>query len=79
MKNKEKFAKEIVEIAITGDAFGLNKCNNSLTACSFLRCLDCAFMGDDTGNCDIHTEQWAEAEYVESKVFTEEEKAVIRP
>ena len=76
MKNKEKFAKEIVEIAVECEEIAVDK-NGNLTTCRKLSCEDCAFKNPDV-TCYEKTKQWAEAEYVEPKDFTEEEKAFIR-
>ena len=42
MKNKEKFAKEIVEIAVNCDEIAVDK-NGNLTTCKKISCEDCAF------------------------------------
>lgn len=41
MKNKEKFAKEIVEIACSGSKLALY--NGEIRACKSLTCLECEF------------------------------------
>lgn len=75
MKNKEKFAKEIVEIAVNGFEIAVDKKSN-LTTCHSIKCTDCSFFGKH-GSCYDRLKQWAESEYVEPKVFTEEEKAIL--
>lgn len=76
MKNKEKFAKEIVEITVNGHLIAVDK-NNHPMACDGFYCDNCILY---TGRvaCRKKLKEWAEAEYVETKVFTEEEKAFIR-
>lgn len=76
MKNKEKFAKEIVEIAVNCDEIAVDK-NGNLTTCKKISCEDCAFKHPEI-TCYEQTKQWAESEYVEPKIFTEEEKAILR-
>lgn len=76
MKNKEKFAKEIVEIAVNCDEIAVDK-NGNLTTCKKISCEDCAFKHLEI-TCYEQTKQWAESEYVEPKIFTEEEKAILR-
>lgn len=75
MKNKEKFAKEIVEIAINCDEIAVDK-NGNLTTCKKISCEDCAFKHTEI-TCYEQTKKWAESEYVEPKEFTEEEKALL--
>ena len=75
MKNKEKFSKEIVEVAITGQSIAVSN-NGKIGSCREIRCKDCKFVNSE--DCDSQLKEWAEAEYVEQKVFTEEEKAILR-
>ena len=75
MKNKEKYANEIIEIAITGhSAFAVNKITGEMVRCSLIRCSDCLF--NKTGqSCDDLCKGWAEAEYKEplsAKAVTDE-------
>ena len=64
MKNKEKFVKEIVEIACSGNKLALY--NGEIRACKSLLCSECEFY---TGGvpCDSKCKAWAESEYVEPK------------
>ena len=64
MKNKEKYAKEILEIACNGDCFAFNKTTNKLVPCNDLRCSNCLF----GHNCDEAVKEWCESEYVEPPV-----------
>ena len=61
MKNKEKFAKEIIEIAITGTSVAM--CNGVLRECRGLYCSQCDFYSDR--ECDEKIKEWAESEYIE--------------
>lgn len=63
MKNKEKFAKEIIEIAATGTSVAM--CNGVLRECRGLYCSQCDFYSDR--ECDEKIKEWAESEYVEPK------------
>ena len=78
MKNKEKFAKEILELAINRKSFAVVKGTNKIRSCIGLPCNLCIFSGGTVIDCAESKKQWAEAEYVERKVFTEEEKAILR-
>lgn len=63
MKNKEKFAKEIVEIAVTGTSVAMR--NGVLRECRGLCCSQCDFIS--CGKCNEKIKEWAESEYVEPK------------
>lgn len=64
MKNKEKFAKEIIEVACSGSKLAL--CNGEIRACKDLTCSKCEFCGKGVA-CDLKRKAWAESEYVEPK------------
>ena len=74
MKNKEKYAKEIVNVAIKACHFALNK-DGKIVSCCDIRCSDCLFNVKE--GCNSATIEWANAEYKEPKIFTEREKAFI--
>lgn len=64
MKNKEKFAKEIVEIACSGSKLALY--NGEIRACKSLMCSECEFCNRGVP-CDSKCKAWAESECVEPK------------
>lgn len=78
MKNKEKNAKEIIECAISGSGFSVDKDTGKISKCSSKVCTHCLFFTNIDKLCCELRKEWAEAEYIELKVFTEEEKALIR-
>lgn len=63
MKNKEKYAKEIVEIACEGDSFTIEKSTGLPVSCNALVCGECLFV--DALSCQDSIKEWAESEYVE--------------
>lgn len=63
MKNKEKFAKEIVEIAVTGSSVAMR--NGVLRECRGLCCSQCDFISG--GKCHEKIKEWAESEYIEQR------------
>ena len=65
MKNKEKYAKEILEIACSGDCIAFNKTTNKVVPCNRLFCSDCFF--NEIG-CRKSVKKWCESEYVEPSV-----------
>lgn len=67
MKNKEKFAKEIVEIACTGKSIAVDE-NGNITACRSRQCKRCIFSGI---GCEEEIIEWAESECEELKIQPE--------
>ena len=68
MTNKEKYAKEILDIACTGDNVAMRKSDNVIVGCKKLKCSDCAFTTHGKGDCNDVIEKWANSEYVEPPV-----------
>ena len=68
MTNKEKYGKEILDIACTGDHVAMRKSDNVIVGCRKLECLDCAFNTHGKGYCNDEIEKWANSEYVEPPV-----------
>lgn len=75
MKNKEKYAKEIVEIACSGGKLAMRKDDKCLTQCSGLRCPNCYF--GDTDSCDKAIQEWAESEHIERPVISLRDRALL--
>ena len=66
MLNKEKYAKEIIDIACSGDSIGMR--NGVLCACnSISNCIYCDFYGNKT-ICGIAIKDWANSEYKEREI-----------
>ena len=63
MLNREKYAKEILDIACKGDKIAVR--NGKITSCDDLLCKDCDFGYSD---CNGKTLKWANSEYVEPPV-----------
>lgn len=64
MLNREKFAKEILNIACKGDKIAI--CNGKLTACDDTHCINCDFRRPS--DCNEKTLKWANSEYFEPPV-----------
>ena len=67
MTNKEKYGKEILDIACTGDHVAMRKSDNVIVGCRKLECLDCAF-NTHGKDCNDAIEKWANSEYIEPPV-----------
>ena len=67
MKNKEKFAKEIIEIECTGQSIAVDEVGD-IVACNSEQCERCIFSGMD---CGKEIQEWAEKEYEEPRIQPE--------
>ena len=65
MKNKEKYVKEIVDLALSCKGIAVNKETNEPCACDDTDCDICVAKG---GNCKELIKKWAKKEYEEPKV-----------
>lgn len=74
MKNREKFAKEILDIACKSEKFSVIK-SCEITFCDRFKCDMCKF-NDSTGekSCRTKRYEWSESEYVEKPTITSREK-----
>ena len=65
MLNREKYAKDIVDVALKDETFALM--DGKICACSDVQgCTSCAFY--DRDDCIISKQEWANSEYVEPPV-----------
>ncbi len=69
MLNKEKYAKEIVEIAINSGELGV--VNNKPVNCDEIECSECDFA---CKKCNENVLKWANSEYIEQPKLTPEER-----
>ena len=79
MKNREKFAKEILDIACNGGIIAVTK-YNKVVRCMDINCEQCLFhKGDDYGGYCYDTKRirWAESEYVAKPTITSREKKFL--
>ena len=69
MKNREKFAKEIMDIACEGHSIAFDTESNKLTNCRDINCTRCAFSTlSSMGGCRDKIKAWCESEYKEPEV-----------
>ena len=66
MLNKEKYAKEILDIVCSGNYLG--KQNGHLCPCANIKCSDCEFDKCDTSVCNEEFTKWANSEYKEPEI-----------
>ena len=74
MKNKEKYAKEIMEIACSGDSISIIKKSGRIVPCNSAICSLCLFRGYD---CKENAREWAESEYIEKPVISKRDRAFL--
>ena len=75
MKNKEKYAKEIVEITCDGSCVAVDKATENPVSCNNIACIDCTL--SNKGGCKIALKEWAESEYIEKPVISKRDKAFL--
>ena len=79
MKNKEKFAKEIIEIACDWYNIAINKNTGKPEKCCLsFNCTECLF-SRDSGSCNSSEKirEWAESEYIEKPVISKRDRAFL--
>ena len=71
MKNKEKYAKEIIEVACSGDNIAVTKEGERVVRCTEIACSECLFA---RLNCVEKTREWVEQEYIEKPVISKKDR-----
>lgn len=74
MKNKEKYAKEIMDIACSGNSIAITKEGRRIAPCCDTFCVECLFCG---GNCKEKVREWTEQEYIEKPVISKRDKVFL--
>lgn len=69
MTNREKYAEQILDIAVTGHPFAINR-NGEVNSCGKVPCDECIFRKNKVTDisCGEKIKEWSEQEYVESPV-----------
>lgn len=78
MKNKERYAKEIIEIACDESIMTINKSTGKPEKCAFTSCNKCLFSAKG-GLCATKEKirAWAESEYIEKPVISKRDRAFL--
>lgn len=74
MKNKEKYAKEIVELACNGRNVAVCKSTGKPIDCIDIVCSKCSFA---VGSCTESRKEWAESEYIEKPVISKRDRLFL--
>ena len=75
MKNKEKFAKEIIDLACNSCRFGVDKYTGEIASCNYIPCRNCVF--HNNADCSEVKREWAESEYIEKPVISKRDRAFL--
>lgn len=69
MTNREKYAEQILDIAVTGNSIAVDE-KGKMYKCEKLMCRDCIFSRNENreSSCAENTKKWSEQEYVEPPV-----------
>lgn len=73
MKNKEKYAKEIMNIACSGSRIAVMKRSGRIVPCDGILCSVCLFSSD----CRKNIKDWSESEYIEKPVISKKDRAFL--
>lgn len=76
MKNKEKYAKEIVEIACSGDALAVSKVTGKPISCRKISCEHCNCYNDFLCE-EKRLREWAESECIKKPVISKRDRAFL--
>lgn len=74
MKNKEKYAKEIMDIACGGESIAVMKKSGRIVPCNNIECNLCLFRCSD---CKKKIIEWADSEYIEKPVISKRDRAFL--
>lgn len=74
MKNKEKYAKEIMDIACGGESIAVIKKSGHIVPCDSTECNLCLFRDSD---CKKNIIEWAESEYIKKPVISKRDREFL--
>lgn len=74
MKNREKYAEELLNVACAGKRVAIDKQTMQIRGCEGLSCGNCLF---SCGDCDTKLAEWAESEYVEPVKISKRDRAFL--
>lgn len=75
MKNKEKYAMKIAEIACDGKSVAVDKRTGKVVSCYCIICGNCLF--DGKHGCHERRREWAESEYVKPFVISKSDRMFL--
>lgn len=75
MKNREKYAEEILNVACTGENIAVDKRIMQVRSCEGFLCEHCLF--SVYNDCDTKLAEWAESEYIELAKISKRDRAFL--
>lgn len=75
MTNKEKYAKELLNVACAGKRIAIDKRTMQIRSCAWFPCEHCLFNG--YASCDTKLAEWAESEYIDPPKISKRDKAFL--
>ena len=75
MKNREKYAEELLDIACTGKSIAIDKRTMQIRGCEGFSCEHCLL--SDYDDCDMKLAEWAESEYIEQPKISKKDRAFL--
>lgn len=75
MKNREKYAEELLNIACTGKNIAIDKRTMQIRDCEGFLCGHCLL--SDYDDCDMKLAEWAESEYIETVKISKRDRTFL--
>lgn len=75
MKNREKYAEELLNIACTGKNIAIDKRTMQIRGCEGFSCEHCLL--SDYDDCDMKLAEWAESEYIETVKISKRDRTFL--
>lgn len=75
MKNREKYAEELLNVACTGKKIAIDKRTMQIINCSGLWCGNCLL--NEGADCSANLAEWAESEYVEPAKISKKDRSFL--
>lgn len=75
MKNRDKYEKELLNIACAGNRIAIDKRTMQIKGCEVFPCGLCLFSGCD--GCSKKLAEWAETEYIERPKISKRDRAFL--
>lgn len=75
MKNKEKYAKEIMDIACSGNRIAVMKGSGRIVPCDGVLCSVCSFC--DSIDCRKNIKDWSESQCIERVVINKRDRMFL--
>lgn len=75
MKNREKYAEELLNVACASEKIAIDKRTMQIRSCAWFECVHCLLNeGDD---CGAKLAEWAESEYIEPAKISKKDRAFL--